>query len=120
MLLLSQAITAHTYDGGEYARKITCTVEFPGQAEIEVETNNQYASHVFTRKGDADYDYGLIFLPACGKACDDGFGWSVILQDEELNGRLVTNCGYPGDKPRGTMWMKVENSAATLTIRYLI
>ena len=29
----------------------------------------------------------------------------MIVDDEELNDRIVTNCGYPGNKPPGTMWI---------------
>ncbi|CAB4042332.1 Hypothetical predicted protein, partial [Paramuricea clavata] len=51
-----------------------------------------------------DHDYGLILLPGHGNS-DDGFGWSTIVPDNELNNRLITICGFPGDKPLNTMWI---------------
>ena len=89
-----------TYVKGAYATRIT--VQFPGQQAVDVERNDLYASPEYIRKSDADYDYGLILLPGTS---DDGFGWSAIIDDEDLNNRLVTNCGYPSDKPAGTMWI---------------
>ena len=52
------------------------------------------------------YDYGLILLP--GKS-GDGFGWLAVIDDEELNDRSITICGYPTDKPRRTMWIAGGN-----------
>ena len=49
-----------------------------------------------------NYDYGVISLPGDS---NEGFGWSTIIPDKELQGRLVSICGYPGDKPAGTMWI---------------
>ena len=92
-----------TFVRGAYASNIT--VAFPGQAEIEVGSDDLYAAPEYRSEGSKDHDYGLILLPECGQACNDGFGWSAIVEDEELNGRLLTNCGYPGDKPDGTMWI---------------
>lgn len=95
-----------TYIHGDYARKITVTI--PGQdAEVEVGPKDMYASPEYQKTASADHDYGLILLP--GASDDDGFGWSTIIKDEELRDRLVTNCGYPGDKPRGTMWITGGN-----------
>lgn len=95
-----------TYIHGDYARKITVTI--PGQdAEVEVFPKHMYASPEYRETASADHDYGLILLP--GASDDDGFGWSAIIKDEELRDRLVTNCGYPGDKPRGTMWITGGN-----------
>lgn len=91
-----------TYVEGEYAKKIT--VKFPGEAAIEVGPDDLYASPEYVKSGSADHDYGLILLPGSG-ASDDGFGWSAIVENEELDNRLVTNCGYPADKPQGTMWI---------------
>ena len=92
-----------TYINGAYAAKIT--VQFPGQAAIEVGRDGLYAAPEYIKDGSEDHDYGLILLPTCAVLCDDGFGWSTIVEDEELNKRLVTNCGYPGDKPQGTLWI---------------
>lgn len=63
---------------------------------------NLYAAPQYVTSGNPDYDYGLKLLPRTGTP-DKGFGWSVIVDDEELNDRIVTNCGYPGNKPPGTM-----------------
>ena len=89
-----------TYVEGQYAKKIIVT--FPGEQQVEVGSNDIYASPEYIATGDEDHDYGLILLPGTS---DDGFGWSAIIPDKELNNRLVTNCGYPGDKPAGTMWV---------------
>lgn len=91
-----------TYVEGAYAVKII--VEFAGQRAIEVRRNDLYASPEYINSGSADHDYGLILLPGRG-ASDDGFGWSAIVKNEELDHRFVTNCGFPADKPRGTMWI---------------
>ena len=89
-----------TYVEGAYADKITVT--FPGKRAVEVGPNDIYASPEYIDTGSPDHDYGLILLPG---ASDDGFGWSAIMSDEKLNNRIVTNCGYPADKPGGTMWI---------------
>ena len=89
-----------TYVDGAYANKITVT--FPGEDAVDVEPNDIYASPEYISKRAEDHDYGLILLPG---ASDDGFGWSAIIPDKELNNRIVTNCGYPGDKKQGTMWI---------------
>ena len=83
-----------------YATNITVT--FPGERAVTVGPNDIYASPEYIDTGDEDHDYGLILLPGTS---DDGFGWSAIILDEELNNRMVTNCGYPGDKPANTMWI---------------
>ena len=84
-----------TYMQGAYASKITVT--FPGQRAVDVGPNDIYASPEYIATGAGDHDYGLILgLPV---PSDDGFaGWSAIIPDEELNNRIVTNCGYPADK----------------------
>ena len=89
-----------TYIKGAYATHIT--VELPGKAPIGVGAAALYASPEYINNGSADHDYGLILLPGDSK---DGFGWSAIVADNELDNRLVTNCGFPGDKPRNTMWI---------------
>ena len=92
-----------TYVDGAYAAKIR--VKFPGQATIVVSHgNNLYAAPEYIDFESEDHDYGLILLPGPG-ASDDGFGWSAIVSDEELKDRIVTNCGYPGDKRQGIMWI---------------
>ena len=89
----------------EYATKIT--VQFPKQKPVEVGTNGFYAAPEYINGGSADHDYGLILLPQDSDDVKDyGFSWSAIVQDEELNNCVVVNCGYPGDKPEGTMWIK--------------
>ena len=91
-----------TFVQGAYAHKIT--VKFPGEAAIEVERDDLYASPEYVKSRSEDHDYGLILLPGPGTS-DDGFGWSAIVENEELDNCLVTNCGYPDDKPRGSMWI---------------
>ena len=103
-----------TYVNGQYATKII--VEFPGQEPIEVGSTDLYASPEYINSGSADHDYGLILLPGPG-ASDDGFGWSAIVTNEELDSRLVTNCGFPADKPRGTMWVTGGNISSYTALR---
>ena len=90
----------YMYEERAYATKITVT--FPGQRPVNVGANDIYASPEYINTGDRDHGYGLILLPGTS---DDGFGWSAIIPDEKLNNRMVTNCGYPCDKPAGTMWI---------------
>ena len=88
-----------TYIDGHYAKSISVT--FPAQGTITVYAKDLYASPEYVASQDPNYDYGLIVLP--GDTC--GFGWSSIIPDTELANLNVTNCGYPGDKPRATMWI---------------
>jgi len=87
------------YSNGQYHESITVT--FPGKAAVTVDTSSLWASNKWRESSSADHDYGLINLPW---RSNEGFGWAV-LSDDDLSDRLVTNCGYPGDKPRGTMWI---------------
>ena len=103
-----------TFVNGEYASKIT--VRFPGKEAIEVGPSDLYASPEYIARGSPDHDYGLILLPGVSDS-HDGFGWSTIVKDEELNNRLVTNCGYPGDKPQGTMWITGGNISSYTAYR---
>ena len=93
-----------TYSRNDKAYATNITIQFPGQEAIEVGTEDLYTAPEYITSGSAHHDYGLILLPGAGKS-DDGFGWSAIVPDEELNNLVVTNCGYPGDKPDGTMWI---------------
>ena len=88
-----------TFVDGAYAKKIT--IEFPEQRIVKVRSEDVYAPPEYTTKSDADHDYGVILLPGPGDS-NEGFGWSTI---EELDKCQVSNCGYPDDKPHGTMWM---------------
>lgn len=90
----------YMYEERTYATKITVT--FPGRRAVTVGPNDIYASPEYINTGDKDHDYGLILLPGTS---DDGFGWSAIIPDEELNNRTVINCGYPVDRPIGTLWI---------------
>ena len=93
--------SAHcVYMGGAYARRVTVT--FPGQAPVNATDRDLYATPEYINSGSADHDYGLILLPGNS---DEGFGYSTELTDGELNKRIVTNCGYPGDKPLNTLWI---------------
>jgi len=58
----------------------------------------KYASPEFINSSSISHDYGLILLPG-------QVNWSAILNNEELDSRLVMNCGFPADKPRGSMWV---------------
>ena len=109
--------SAHcTYiDGDEFypsklAKKIT--VYFPGQVpQVATSAANQlwacpeYIQYKEEDKHRAsqDHNYGLIKLPG---SSEGGFGWSAIASDNKLFDRVVTICGYPGDKrPTGQLWI---------------
>lgn len=47
------------------------------------------------------FDYGAILIPKTGVLGAMQYG---VLSDAELQNRVVTNSGYPGDKPSGTLW----------------
>ena len=89
------------YLHGAYAENISVT--FPGQETVIPKQADLYASPEFIQYSNPDYDYGLIILSGNS---DEGFGWSAIVPDSELLGRIVTDCGYPGDKhPWPQMWI---------------
>ena len=89
------------YLHGAYAENVIVT--FPGYAPILVKQADLYASPEYIQDSNPDYDYGLIILNGNS---NEGFGWSAIVPDSELLGRIVTNCGYPGDKyPWPQMWI---------------
>ena len=52
---------------------------------------------------DQNFDYGAIILPTPLGNTTGYFGFAS-LTDGSLNGLLVNNSGYPGDKPFGTQW----------------
>jgi glutamyl endopeptidase len=54
-------------------------------------------------KGLENYDYGAIILPAVFPE-DMGFFAFGVFEDERLLQATVNIAGYPGDKPRGTLW----------------
>ncbi|KAL9981100.1 hypothetical protein ACROYT_G009759 [Oculina patagonica] len=70
-----------------------CTVSSSPNTVSKVMALPAVQAPEFIESGNADYDYGLILLTGTSSS-DDGFGWSAIVEDEELNNRLsVTNCG---------------------------
>ena len=101
--IVTSGHVTYSHEGGGYPDRITVT--FPGETPIAVrDQKNMYAPPEHISSKNPDYDYGLILLPGAGNS-NDGFGWSAILPDGELNNLLVTNCGYPSDKEVGTMWI---------------
>ena len=92
----------NVYSNGKYASKISVT--FPGCPTIAATTGDLYAPSEYYAGGkeNQDYNYGLILLQG---SSDEGFGWTAQLRDNDLKDRTVTNCGYPGDKPAGSMWI---------------
>jgi len=57
----------------------------------------------WTSSGDPNYDYGCIVLPTPLGNTVGYFGFAS-LTDASLQGLLVNNSGYAGDKPFGTQW----------------
>lgn len=101
-LLYNQVIltTAHSlFVDGAYAKKIT--VLFPGEKEQVAYTKQLWAPSEFVENGDPEHNYGVILLPGNSQ---DGIEWTTLLSDKELVGRPLSTCGYPSDKPKGTLW----------------
>ncbi|XP_013401488.1 uncharacterized protein LOC106167294 [Lingula anatina] len=71
-----------------------------------------YSTHLrvpdlYKKRKAATYDYGLILIPKKEFSISTkpfGFGYN-LLASSALKGRLAEICGYPGDKPNGTMWI---------------
>lgn len=97
-VIVTSGHVTYTHVYGGYAQKIGIT--FPGQQQQTATTAALFAPPQWVANHDRDYDYGVILLP--GQS--GGFGWSCLLSDSDLGSRLVSNCGYPGDKPPGTLW----------------
>ena len=87
-----------------FARKITAT--FPDKEPVIIESSARrkfFSVHPkYINHQDSDYDYGFILLDGNS---DDGFGWSTEMTSEDLNNCIVTVCGFPEDKPKGSMWI---------------
>ncbi len=58
----------------------------------------------WTRDQNQNYDYGAIILPNNNLGNRVGWFGFANLSTGSLNGLLVNNAGYPGDKPFGTQW----------------
>ncbi|XP_064383454.1 uncharacterized protein LOC135332067 [Halichondria panicea] len=93
-----------TYIKGDYASSII--VQFPGEEFARtIYKNGFYASPEYIKHGDVENDdYGLILIPK-SRDVIGGFGWSADIEDTELDKCSVTSCGYPTDKPAGTLWV---------------
>ncbi len=68
----------------------------------------------------ANYNYGAILIPKPYANVLGSMGMSVM-SDADLMARIVTNCGYPGDKPIGTLWWTGGpiSQVQTNVIRYM-
>ena len=97
------------YQKGKYAKQVTIT--FPGQTPVTVTSNNLYVPEAYRKAQDYfQYNYGVISL--AGNS--DGFGWSTLLQNSELENRSVTVCGYDA---RDTEMWKADGEIAVLPDR---
>ena len=68
-----------------------------------MEQADLYAYPKYIQDSNRDYDYGFIILSGNS---NEGFGWSAIVPDSKLLGRIANSCGYPGDKhPWPHMWI---------------
>lgn len=69
----------------------------------------------WTGSEDPNFDYGCIILPT---ALGNTVGWFGFanLNDSTLNGMLVNNSGYAGDKPTGTQWFN-SGTISSVTAR---
>ncbi|MGH0118249.1 UNVERIFIED_CONTAM: hypothetical protein FKN15_057483 [Acipenser sinensis] len=101
-------MSGHLVFNRSYAN--TMRVTFPGNAPVQVTRDDLWAPPEYVNSHDPNYDYGLILLPG---RCDEGFGWSTLIPDDELHHRLVSICGFPEDKEENTMWIsggRIESS----------
>lgn len=92
------------WNDGSYANKVK--LKYQGKDEVvEAIAENLYVPPEYKNPDDTpNYDYGLIFY-LDHESCNDGFGWTTEIKDEELLGRIVTICGYPADKQNRSMWI---------------
>lgn len=100
--------SGHLVFNRSYANAMRVT--FPGEAPVQVTRDDLWAPPEYVNSHDQNYDYGLILLPG---QSDEGFGWSTLIPDDELHHRLVSICGFPGDKEENTMWIsggRIESS----------
>ena len=81
----------------------------PGMDEARRPYGSQFGASFratlgWTRDAKPEYDYGAIILP--DDTLGDRVGWFGFIAppDNELQGLLANNSGYPGDKPSGTQW----------------
>ena len=75
----------------------------------------------WTNNADPNFDYGAIILPTPLGNTTGFFGFAS-LSDASLNGLLVNNSGYPGDKPFGTQWFNAGrvSQVAARKIYYML
>jgi V8-like Glu-specific endopeptidase len=71
---------------------------FGGISATEFWTVRGWGDH-----GMENYDYGAIILPAAFPQ-DLGFFAFGVFEDEKLLQSTANIAGYPGDKPRGSLW----------------
>lgn len=65
----------------------------------------------WTNGADPNYDYGAIILPTALGNVTGYFGFAS-LTNSSLNGLLLNNSGYAGDKPFGTQWFNAGRVAS--------
>lgn len=80
----------------------------PGRNGSELPFGGISATEFWTVKGWGEqglenYDYGAIILPGAFPQ-DLGFFSFGVLDDARLMASVVNIAGYPGDKPKGTLW----------------
>lgn len=80
----------------------------PGRNGTELPFGGLSATEFWTVQGWGDkgletYDYGAIILPAAFPQDLGHFAFGVF-EDEKLLAATVNIAGYPGDKPKGTLW----------------
>lgn len=75
----------------------------------------------WVNSGDANFDYGCIVLPTPLGNTTGYFGFAN-LSDASLNGLMLNNSGYPGDKPFGTQWFNAGrvSSITSRKIYYML
>ncbi len=95
------------YANGKFANKIVVTparnVNEKPYGTFTVESDDLRASDKWKASGvdRGGYDYGAIIV---SPVTDIDALAMTVLTDDELQDRIISNCGYPADKPYGTMW----------------
>jgi len=99
-MVVTSAHCIYDHDSQQYASKVTVTYK-GDQSIVVTDQNNMYVAPEYASDKNSDYDYGIVIIRNRSRF---GFGYKT-LSDAQLNNRVVVNCGYPADKPRGTMWI---------------
>ncbi|XP_013390759.1 uncharacterized protein LOC106159115 isoform X2 [Lingula anatina] len=109
-LILTCAHNLYIHNHGGYAKKIRV---YPGRdmgntpyGHFTVYPECFKVPDAWLESKSPEYDYGALFVtdPNLIPKAVYGFGYR-LLDDSDLEKRVITIAGYPGDKPDGTLWV---------------